>query len=93
MTTTSCRCGCGEEVHGRRVFVNKQHQLRWMVGGGASEPNDRQPLTTRVEPAGGAVVGARGTPTSKAVVREEAACRRAADDRTPQDASGGLPGV
>jgi hypothetical protein len=31
-----CRCGCGDPVKGRRVFVNKEHQLAWMLRGGAT---------------------------------------------------------
>jgi hypothetical protein len=42
-----CRCGCGEAVKGARVFVNKEHQLRWMVGGGAAELNTLQPLEAK----------------------------------------------
>jgi hypothetical protein len=32
-----CRCGCGQMVSGKRVFVNKEHQLDWMEAGGAAE--------------------------------------------------------
>lgn len=27
----TCKCGCGESVASRWVFVNKEHQLRWMA--------------------------------------------------------------
>jgi hypothetical protein len=33
----TCKCGCGEVVQRRRKFVNKEHQLDWMIRGGASE--------------------------------------------------------
>jgi hypothetical protein len=50
-----CRCGCGRSVNGRRVFVNKEHQLEWMVNGGARELNSLQPLEAKVR--GGQVAG------------------------------------
>ena len=34
---TTCKCGCGEPVVGKRVFVDKAHQLAWMHAGGAAE--------------------------------------------------------
>lgn len=42
-----CKCGCGETVTGRRVFVNKEHQLRWMMDGGAREIGALQPLEAK----------------------------------------------
>jgi hypothetical protein len=39
-----CKCGCGQPVKGSRVFVNKEHQLEWMLNGGASEMNALQPI-------------------------------------------------
>lgn len=43
----SCKCGCGELTKGRRVFVNKEHQLTWMHAGGAREMNALLPLEVR----------------------------------------------
>jgi hypothetical protein len=51
-----CRCGCGESVRGKRVFVNKEHQLRWMHAGGAREIGALQPLEAKAE--GGKTAGA-----------------------------------
>lgn len=39
MKIAGCKCGCGQVVKGKRVFVNKEHQLQWMVAGGARELN------------------------------------------------------
>jgi hypothetical protein len=50
-----CRCGCGEPVRGRRTFVNKEHQLRWLAAGGAKELNALQPLEAKSR--GGATSG------------------------------------
>jgi len=50
-----CKCGCGETVKGRRVFVNKEHQLSWMLSGGAKELNALLPPEARVK--GGQVAG------------------------------------
>lgn len=52
-----CRCGCGQGVTGRRVFVNKEHQLDWMVGGGAREIGSLEPPEARA--AGGKIAGRR----------------------------------
>ena len=53
--TATCKCGCGEPVKGKRVFVNKEHQLTWMVAGGASEMNALMPDAARE--LGGHVAG------------------------------------
>lgn len=53
----ACKCGCGESVSGRRVFVNKEHQLAWMHAGGARELNSLLPLEVRQQ--GGQTVGRR----------------------------------
>lgn len=50
-----CRCGCGQPVKGKRVFVNKEHHLQWMVAGGASQMNALQPLEAKQ--LGGHVAG------------------------------------
>jgi hypothetical protein len=55
MSTAECKCGCGEPVKGRRVFVNKEHQLSWMLQGGASEMNALQPIEAKQR--GGHVTG------------------------------------
>lgn len=51
----SCKCGCGEVVKKGRVFVNKEHQLEWMMNGGASEMNALMPDEARVR--GGQTTG------------------------------------
>lgn len=51
----TCKCGCGEPVKGRRVFVDKEHQLRWMLAGGAREMNALQPIEAKQ--AGGQTAG------------------------------------
>ena len=55
MKIASCKCGCGQVVKGRRVFVNKEHQLAWMVAGGAREMNALLPDEARAR--GGHVAG------------------------------------
>ena len=52
---STCKCGCGDSEKGRRVFVNKDHQLRWMSSGGAAELNAMQPLEAKAH--GGAPAG------------------------------------
>jgi hypothetical protein len=49
MTTRigACKCGCGAVVRGRRTFVNKEHQLAWMMAGGAREMNALLPDEVR----------------------------------------------
>ena len=42
-----CKCECGQPTKGTRVFVNKEHQLRWMVAGGASQMNALQPVEAK----------------------------------------------
>ena len=51
----TCRCGCGEPVKRGRVFLNKEHQLDWMVRGGARQLNALLPLEARVK--GGEIAG------------------------------------
>lgn len=51
----SCKCGCGEPVKKGRVFVNKEHQLAWMIDGGASQMNALMPDEARV--LGGKITG------------------------------------
>lgn len=51
----ACKCGCGEQIKGKRVFVNKEHQLAWMQAGGASELNAMLPDEVRVR--GGKTAG------------------------------------
>ncbi len=53
-----CRCGCETPVVGRRVFVNKEHQLAWMVAGGAREIGALQPIEAKR--LGGQVAGRAG---------------------------------
>lgn len=50
-----CKCGCEETVSGKRVFLNKEHQLAWMLAGGAGEMNRLQPLEAKQ--LGGAIAG------------------------------------
>jgi hypothetical protein len=50
-----CKCGCGQQVSGKRVFVNKEHQLTWMAKGGAKELCSLQPLEAKIR--GGAAAG------------------------------------
>jgi general stress protein YciG len=50
-----CRCGCGQTVTGRRVFVDKEHQLDWMRAGGARELNALQPVEAKA--LGGSITG------------------------------------
>ncbi len=52
---TLCKCGCGQQVKGKRVFVNKEHQLAWMFAGGAKEMNALQPLDAKQQ--GGRTTG------------------------------------
>ena len=42
-----CKCGCGNPVKRKRVFVNKEHQLAWMAAGGARELNALLPEAAR----------------------------------------------
>jgi len=42
-------------VTGRRVFVNKEHQLAWMLAGGAKLMNELQPVEAKQ--LGGRIVG------------------------------------
>ena len=51
----ACKCGCGTPVAGRRTFVNKEHQLAWMLAGGASEMNRLQSVEAKQR--GGMIVG------------------------------------
>jgi hypothetical protein len=51
-----CKCGCGIVVKGSRVFVNKEHQLRWLASGGGAELNALLPKEVRVR--GGQTAGA-----------------------------------
>lgn len=50
-----CRCGCGEAVKDKCVFVDKEHQMRWLHAGGAREIGALQPREARVK--GGTVAG------------------------------------
>jgi hypothetical protein len=52
---TTCRCGCGAPIRGKRVFVDKAHQLAWMRAGGAGELNALLPQAVRE--AGGRTSG------------------------------------
>ena len=63
MTLCKCGCGCGETVKRGRTFVNKEHQLQWMVAGGASEMNAIQPLEAKVK--GGHTQGQRSYESGK----------------------------
>jgi hypothetical protein len=33
----TCKCGCGAPIKGKRVFLDKEHQLAWMQAGGGAE--------------------------------------------------------
>ena len=50
-----CNCVCGQSVKGSRVFVNKEHQLDWMLRGGAKELNALQPVEAKAR--GGETAG------------------------------------
>jgi hypothetical protein len=50
-----CKCGCEQLVASRRVFVNKAHQLEWMLAGGAREIGALEPPEARAR--GGMVAG------------------------------------
>jgi len=52
-----CRCGCGQAAvpKTKKAFVDKEHQLEWMVAGGARELNALLP--DEVRQRGGAVAG------------------------------------
>ncbi len=43
-----CKCGCGAVVKKGRVFLNKEHQIRWLNAGGAAELNALLPDEVRV---------------------------------------------
>lgn len=58
-----CRCGCGTAVKGRKVFVNKEHQLKWMRDGGASQMNALQPVEAKA--TGGHVAGTNAVETGR----------------------------
>jgi hypothetical protein len=60
MKTASCNCGCGQVVRGKRVFVNKEHQLIWMASGGAKELNAMMPDEATVQGAG--TIAAKSVP-------------------------------
>lgn len=62
-TSKACKCGCGETVKGKRVFVNKEHQLAWMHAGGASEMNALMPDDARV--LGGQIAGKHAAETGR----------------------------
>jgi len=53
--TRLCKCGCGDQMRGKRVFVDKEHQLVWMHAGGARELNALLPDDMRVR--GGKTAG------------------------------------
>lgn len=53
--TKLCKCGCGELIRGKRVFVNKEHQLAWLHAGGARELNAMLPDEVRIR--GGKTAG------------------------------------
>jgi hypothetical protein len=55
LMTKACKCGCGEQIKGNRVFVNKEHQLAWLNAGGARELNAMLPEEVRVR--GGKTAG------------------------------------
>lgn len=50
-----CRCGFGAVVRKGRVFLNKEHQIRWLNAGGAAELNALLPAEVRVR--GGRTAG------------------------------------
>ena len=50
-----CKCGCGATVKSGRTFVDKEHQLEWMLAGGARDLNALLPPEARVR--GGLVAG------------------------------------
>lgn len=71
----TCKCGCGEPIKGRRVFVNKEHQLRWMSAGGAAELNAMQPLEAKAR--GGVTSGKRSAETGTLLEASKKGAERA----------------
>ena len=63
MSDKQCKCGCGTPVSRRKTFVDKQHQLRWMSAGGASEMNALLP--TEVRERGGHTSGAQAAASGR----------------------------
>jgi hypothetical protein len=57
LANVDCKCGCGEPVKGRRKFVNKEHQMAWMLNGGARQLNAM--LSDEVRQRGGTTAGSR----------------------------------
>jgi general stress protein YciG len=87
-----CRCGCGAQVRGKRVFANKEHQLAWMSAGGAAEMNRLQPIEAKIR--GGAVAGREAADSGRLAEagmkgaersREIAESFRTAHGKTPDD--------
>lgn len=70
-----CKCGCGQTVKGKRVFVNKEHQLRWMSNGGARELNALQPLEAKER--GGQVAGSQAAANGRLVEASKKGAARA----------------
>lgn len=58
-----CKCGCGQHISGRRVFVNKEHQLDWMLAGGAREIGALEPPEARRR--GGEVAGRQASESGR----------------------------
>lgn len=65
LTTVTCRSGCGGPVRKGRSFVNKKHQLNWMLRGGAREMNSLLPDEPRVK--GGTVAGQQAAASARLV--------------------------
>ncbi len=71
----TCKCGCGGAVKGKRVFLNKEHQLAWMAAGGAAEIGALQPLEAKA--LGGAKAGRMSVENGKLAEASKKGAERA----------------
>jgi hypothetical protein len=71
-----CKCGCRAAVKPGRTFVDKEHQLEWMLAGGGRELNALQPFEAKQR--GGKVAGDLGVSTGQLAEKAKAGGRRAA---------------
>ncbi len=63
MTVVECKCGCGQQVTGARRFIDKEHQIEWMLAGGGRELNARQSLEAKR--SGGQTAGHRAAASGR----------------------------
>lgn len=78
-----CRCGrcdCGAVVKSKRVFVNKEHRLAWMVTGGAREIDAFQPVgSKRVDSQIAGRAGVESDPLTRAGLKGAQRSREISD--------------